>query len=89
MTGPSTQWLAEALAVLEPEHLSIEDDSAAHAGHAGARSGGGHYTVTVVSARFPGLNRVARHRLVYTALGDLMKTRIHALALVALAPDEL
>lgn len=45
--------------------------------------------MTVVSARFSGLNRVARHRLVYTALGDLMKTRIHALALVALAPDEL
>lgn len=77
------------LAALEPDQIALEDDSAAHAGHAGAQSGGGHYNLTIVSARFSGLNRVARHRLVYTALGELMGSRIHALAITALSPDEL
>lgn len=77
------------LSALEPEHISLEDDSAQHAGHAGAQSGGGHYNLTIVSTRFTGLNRVGRHRLIYTALGDLMGTRIHALAIQALCPDEL
>ncbi|WP_205694495.1 BolA family protein [Crenobacter cavernae] len=80
--------IREKLAVLEPEHISLEDDSAAHAGHAGAREGG-HYQLTIVSAAFTGLNRVARHRLVYQTLGELMQTRIHALAIQALSPDEL
>ena len=77
------------LAALEPEHINLEDDSAQHAGHVGAQSGGGHYNLTIVSTRFTGLNRVARHRLVYTALGDLMGTQIHALAIQALCPNEL
>ncbi|MTD33885.1 BolA family protein [Paludibacterium denitrificans] len=81
--------LQQALAALQPEHLSIEDDSAAHSGHAGARSGGGHYTLTIVSARFEGLNRVARHRLIYDTLGPLMQQHVHALAIRALAPAEL
>ncbi len=81
--------LQTALQVLQPEHLEIEDDSAAHAGHAGARSGGGHYNLLIVSSRFAGLGSVARHRLVYTTLGDLMKTKVHALAIRALTPDEL
>lgn len=81
--------LQAALETLKPEHLEIRDDSAAHAGHAGARSGGGHYDVLIVSGRFAGLNSVARHRLVYATLGELMKTRVHALAIRALTPDEL
>lgn len=81
--------LQTALQALQPEHLEIEDDSAAHAGHAGARSGGGHYNLLIVSSRFTGLGSLARHRLVYTTLGDLMKTKVHALAIRALTPDEL
>ncbi|RQO75956.1 BolA family transcriptional regulator [Aquitalea sp. FJL05] len=85
----SVALLQAALQALQPEHLEIHDDSAAHAGHAGARSGGGHYDVLIVSSRFTGLNSVARHRLVYATLGDLMKTQVHALAIRALTPDEL
>lgn len=73
---------------LAPLQLDIEDDSAAHAGHAGAQSGGGHYNVFVVSAAFAGLTRVARHRLVYDALQDLMQREVHALALSLVTPDE-
>src|SRR5512147_426101 len=66
----------------------VEDESHRHAGHAGARSGGGHFFVTVVSDRFAGLDRVARHRAVYAALGDLMGGEIHALSADTLTPDE-
>lgn len=76
------------LAVLAPLSLEIIDDSALHAGHAGARSGGGHYRLRIVSARFAGLGTVARHRLIYENLGDLMKREIHALAIQALSPDQ-
>lgn len=76
-----------ALATLAPEHLAVRDDSALHAGHAGAREGG-HYHVSIVSAAFAGRNRISRHRLVYDALGALMKDGIHALALDARTPDE-
>lgn len=71
-----------------PVLLEIEDESAAHAGHPGARSGGGHYRVHLVSDRFSGLPRVARHRLVYDALRDLMQRDIHALALSLVTPAE-
>jgi BolA protein len=71
----------------EPLALQVEDDSAQHAGHAGAREGR-HFTVRIRSARFAGLGRVARHRLVYHALGPLMPLGIHALAIDARAPDE-
>jgi len=73
---------------LAPLRLDIADESAAHAGHAGAASGGGHYRVYLVSDRFAGLARVARHRLVYDALQDLMQREIHALALSLVTPDE-
>ncbi|AVG17831.1 BolA family transcriptional regulator [Chromobacterium vaccinii] len=88
MSG-TVELLETALWALEPEHLDIQDDSALHAGHAGAKSGGGHYTLTIVSARFAGLNRVARHRLIYQTLGELMAGRVHALAIRALTPEEL
>ncbi|TAL41717.1 MAG: BolA family transcriptional regulator [Methylovulum sp.] len=72
----------------KPELLEIIDSSAAHAGHAGARSGGGHYHVTIVADGFEGKSSVQRHQLVYMALGDLMKQQIHALGINALSPSE-
>lgn len=74
-------------AALDPIELNLQDDSAQHAGHAGAREGG-HYSVSIVSASFTGLNKVARHRLVYHSLGELMQQGIHALAVQARAPGE-
>ena len=78
---------ARLQAALAPEALAVDDDSHLHAGHAGARSGG-HFTVRVTSARFAGLARLARHRLVYDALGSLDAQGVHALAIVAKAPGE-
>ncbi|MEO7432462.1 MAG: BolA family protein [Dokdonella sp.] len=75
-------------ASLEPSALQVEDESHKHAGHAGARDGRGHFRVTIVSAAFRGQAPLARHRAVYAALGDLMQTDIHALAIDARAPDE-
>ena len=80
--------MRDRLAVLAPLELTIEDESALHVGHAGAASGGGHYRMTLVSAAFAGQPRVARNRLVYDALADLMQREIHALAMTLLAPDE-
>ncbi|MFA7278662.1 MAG: BolA family protein [Sterolibacterium sp.] len=80
--------IRQSLASLGPEQVEIADDSALHAGHAGAKDGGGHYRLTIVSRRFAGLNTMQRHRLVYTALGTLMKSEIHALSINARAPDE-
>jgi BolA protein len=71
-----------------PHRCHLEDESAAHAGHAGAASGGGHYRLLIVSILFEGQNRVNRHRLVYDCLRDMMHTEIHALAITALAPSE-
>ena len=79
---------AALTAAFEPLHLVIEDDSEAHAGHAGAATGRGHFNVEIVSARFAGQQPLARHRLVYDALGELMQTDIHALSIKAAAPGE-
>ncbi|MFO1430868.1 MAG: BolA family protein [Candidatus Competibacteraceae bacterium] len=73
---------------LEPQALQINDDSAAHVGHAGAREGGGHFTVMIVSRQFTGKALLQRHRLVYAALQDLMPTQIHALSIKAYTPEE-
>lgn len=73
---------------LEAVDITVEDESALHAGHAGAASGGGHYRVRIVSPLFSGKNRVQRHRLVYAALADEMGGAIHALALTTLTPDQ-
>ena len=86
---PTVVLLEQRLAALEPELIQIYDESAEHAGHAGAASGGGHYQLIVVSRRFEGQTRVARHRLVYQAVGDLMQRQVHALAITALTPEEL
>ncbi len=77
--------LRQALSATE---VRVIDESALHAGHAGAAAGGGHYRVTVVSPLFTGKNSVQRHRLVYAALADDMQQAIHALALTTLAPHE-
>ncbi|MEX3606598.1 MAG: BolA family protein [Burkholderia sp.] len=79
---------ARLSSALSPESLHVSDDSAQHAGHAGAAAGGGHYTVTIVAAAFADKSRVARHQLVYDALADAMRRGIHALAIVAYTPDE-
>lgn len=83
--------IARRLAPLAPTRLIIEDESAAHRGHAGAAGGGGHYRLTLVSAVFAGKNTMARHRLVYDLLDELLRgpqVKIHALAIKALTPSE-
>lgn len=80
--------IRERLTPLAPQQLELIDDSHLHAGHAGARSGGGHYRLIIVSAAFAGKNTVTRHRLVYEALGDMMRNDIHALAIQARTPEE-
>ena len=72
---------------LQPQHLEVQDDSALHAGHAGAREGR-HFSLRVTSERFNGLSRVARHRVVYDALRNLIPQGIHALAIDARAPGD-
>jgi len=80
--------IQQRLAVLAPVLCEITDESAQHAGHAGAASGAGHYRLRIASAKFNGLKLIERHRLVYDAVGDLMQTDIHALVINALAPSE-
>lgn len=74
---------------LKPSGLEIIDQSHRHAGHAGARDGRGHFDVHIVSDLFKGKLPLARHRMVYAAVGNLMETDIHALSIKALCPDEL
>ncbi len=85
--GTRVAKLHAALAALEPVELDIRDDSARHAGHAGAREGG-HFRVRIVSERFRGLRPLARHRLVYDAAALLLKGEVHALQIDARAPGE-
>jgi BolA family transcriptional regulator, general stress-responsive regulator len=73
---------------LSPDSIEIVDDSHKHVGHAGARDGRGHFSVRVVGACFRGRAPLARHRLIYAAVGDLMDTDIHALSIQALTPEE-
>lgn len=75
-------------AALAPTRLDIEDDSHRHAGHAGARGGGGHFNVHIVSDAFTGKSLIQRHRLVYDALAEAMQKEIHALSIQAHTPDE-
>ncbi|UXY14214.1 BolA family transcriptional regulator [Chitiniphilus purpureus] len=82
------QEIRRRLQSLNPEALELHDDSAAHAGHAGAAAGGGHFELTVVSAAFAGQPALARHRQVYRLLADLIPARIHALQIRAFSPDE-
>ena len=81
--------MQQRLAALAPESIEIRDESEQHIGHEGAKSGGGHYQLVLVSAKFGGLSLPARHRLVYDALGPMMRQTIHALSIKAYAPDEI
>ncbi|UXI70702.1 BolA family protein [Tahibacter amnicola] len=73
---------------LQPQVFDLIDESHKHIGHEGARDGRGHYKVRIVSVAFTGKAPLARHRLVYEALGDMMQTDIHALSIEARTPDE-
>jgi BolA protein len=75
-------------AALAPLKIDIEDDSARHAGHEGARAGGGHFNVYIVSDKFDGMSLIERHRAVYAAMGDAMQSEIHALSINARTPSE-
>jgi BolA protein len=88
MSTRAEQIRERLVATFAPLECQVTDESALHAGHPGAASGGGHFRVRLVSALFEGQNRVARHRLVYHYLDDMMHSDIHALALVALTPSE-
>ena len=81
--------IRERLAALEPQSLDLLDESERHAGHEGAKAGGSHFRLTIVSPRFSGKDQITRHRMVYEVLGPLMHREIHALAIQALTPDEL
>ena len=72
----------------EPSRILVKDQSHLHAGHAGAQDGRGHFAVTIVSDRFAGQSKIARHRMIFDALGEMMQTDIHALSIRALTEDE-
>ncbi len=76
------------LQILAPDALNVLDESHLHAGHAGAAGGAGHFRLRIVSSSFIGLGKVARHRLVYDQLADLIPQEVHALAIQALTPEE-
>jgi BolA protein len=77
------------LTTFQPTQLEIIDDGHKHVGHDGARSGGGHYIMQIVSAQFAGKPTLERHRMIYSALGEMMKQDIHALSIKAYTSQEL
>jgi BolA protein len=81
--------IRQKLAVLDPQQIQIVDESARHAGHEGAKRGGGHYLLTIVSREFFGKSTLVRHRLVYTVLKEMMHKDIHALSVKAYTPEEI
>jgi len=85
----TAELMHQRLSKLNPESVEILDESGAHAGHEGAKSGGGHYRLVIVSREFDGKPAQLRHRMVYEALGPMMKKEIHALAIKAYAPGEI
>lgn len=88
MSSATQQQLEHALQQLHPTQLDITDDSHLHAGHAG-NTGGGHFSVFIVSEAFAGLSPIKRHRLVYQAAAELLPSAIHALSIQAKTPEEL
>lgn len=76
------------MAAFSPSELLVKDQSHLHAGHAGAQEGKGHFDVTIVSEQFEGMTRIARHRMVYDALGEFVSSDIHALRITAISPAE-
>lgn len=90
MTTSRTETIEQMLRdAFTPDELLVKDQSHLHEGHAGARDGKGHFDVRIVSDKFEGMNRIARHRMVYDALGRFMDTDIHALRITAFSPAEL
>ena len=89
MPPSTTEIIRQRLERFKPVALNIVDDSASHVGHAGAAAGGGHFQLTIVSEEFHGKASIARHRMIYDALSDLMHTEIHALQIEAFTPDQL
>ncbi len=84
-----TEMIREKLTTaFSPENLEIIDRSQEHAGHEGAKGGGGHFDVIIVAEAFKDMNSIQRHRAIYNALGDAMKTEIHALSIKAYTPEE-
>ncbi len=81
--------IEQRLAILNPDSVELSDDSAKHAGHEGAKGGGGHFELIIVAAQFEGKSQQARHRLIYAALGDMLQREIHAIAIKAYTPDEI
>ena len=87
--SPRVAMIRERLSLaLSPQSLDIVDESHKHAGHEGAKSGGGHFLVTIVADVFRDKKLLERHRMVYDALGDAMQTDIHALSIKAYSTDE-
>lgn len=84
----TVELMRQKLSTLKASEIAIEDESALHAGHEGAKSGGGHYRLRIISEKFTALAPLARHRLVYEALGEMMQRDVHALSIQALTPDE-
>ena len=82
-----TDIISSRLSSLQPISLELKDDSAMHAGHAG-NTGGGHFTLKIVSSQFSQKSQIIRHRLIYQALADLIPQQIHALSILAISPDD-
>lgn len=80
--------IRERLQALQPTLVEIIDESHLHAGHAGARAGGGHCQLKIVSVRFSGKSAVERHRMVYSALGEMLRHELHAVKIKACTPEE-
>ncbi len=83
-----TETIKARLAVLEPTSLEIQDDSALHAGHAG-NTGGGHFSIKIISSQFSQKSSIMRHRLIYQLLTDLIPQQIHAISILAISPTDL
>lgn len=84
----TAELIKQKLNALNPQSIELIDNSAAHAGHEGAKSGGGHYHITIVAEVFAGKSQVQRHQMIYQALGEMMRQQIHALGINALTPTE-
>ncbi len=81
--------IEQRLAILTPDSVELIDDSEKHAGHEGAKGGGGHFELIIVSPQFEGKSTQARHRMIHAALGDMLQREIHALSIKAYTPDEI
>ncbi len=79
--------IKQRLEEFQPSSLELKDDSALHAGHAG-NTGGGHFTLKIVSSQFSQKSQIIRHRLIYQALSDLIPQHIHAISILAISPDD-